>query len=170
MNKSQIMRSQKEFESAVSIKLAEIIKNYDDNELRVICKENGLKCGPIPTPAVRKSWAKRLAKKLIESEMSQVEDSSSGDDYQESEGETRPEFTEIPENDTAEDEMAHGDDGAQENLKSQIVGGQSMDRNVVDENENVVVESSSSWLTYVFVFFIVSALSAYFVHQYGLLV
>jgi hypothetical protein len=170
MNKSQIMKTQKEFELAVSSQQAEIVNNYDDNELRVKCKENGLKCGPIPTPAVRKSWAKRLAKKMVENEMSQVEDSSSGEDYQESEGETRPEFTEIPENDTVEDENAQGD-ATQEKLKAQMVGGQSMDRNVGDGSEHVeVAESSSSWLTYVFVFFIVSAFSAYYVQQYSLLV
>jgi len=166
-----MMRTQKEFETAVSLQQAVIMKNLDDNELRVKCKENGLKCGPIPTPAVRKSWAKRLAKKMIENEMSQVEDSSSGEDYQESEGETRPEFTEIPENDTAGDEDAHGDGDSQKKLKTQIVEGHSMERNVGDGKEQVeVVESSSSWVTYIFVFFIVSALSAYFVHQYGLLV
>jgi len=166
------MRTQKEFETAVSLQQDEIMKNYDDNELRVKCREHGLKCGPIPTPAIRKSWAKRLAKKIIESEMSQVEESSSGDDYDESEGETRPEFTEIPEKDTVEDEKAQGDgENQQKILKDHIVDGQSIDRNVGVGNEKVdVVESSSSWFTYIFVFFIVSALSAYAIHQYGLLV
>merc|ERR1712050_516146 len=104
------MRSKKEFEAAVTLRQAEIIKNFDDNELRVRCKENGLKCGPIPTPAIRKSWAKRLAQKLVEAEMSQVEESSSGEDYVE-EWETKPEFTEIPRQNTNEEPIDEVSDG-----------------------------------------------------------
>merc|ERR1712110_201765 len=99
---NQAMKTQKEFEAAVARQQDEIIKNFDDNELRVTCKKNGLNCGPIPTPAIRKSWAKRLATKLIEAEMSQVEESSSGEDYEE-EWETKPEHTAIPEHDTVEE-------------------------------------------------------------------
>merc|ERR1711974_402358 len=154
------MRTQKEFEAAVSLRQNEIIKNFDDNELRVRRKENGLKCGPIPTPAIRKSWAKRLAQKLVEAEMSQVEESSSGEDYVE-EWETKPEFTEIPEQNTNEEQNNEVSDELTANNDNTEI------ENENEPSEQKISESSSSWVGYLFVFFIVSALTAYLVHQYG---
>lgn len=151
------MKTQKEFEAAITRSQAEILKNFDDNEIRVKCKENGLKCGPIPTPAVRKSWAKRLAQKLVEAEMSQVEESSSGDDYEE-EWESKPEYTAIPENDTVGEPVEQ----IEESSKVETENNNSVNNESVQN-----VESSSSWFGYIFIFFIVSALTAYLVHQYG---
>merc|ERR1712050_614376 len=155
------MRSKKEFEAAVTLRQAEIIKNFDDNELRVRCKENGLKCGPIPTPAIRKSWARRLAQKLVEEEMSQVEESSSGSDYEESEQETMPEYTKIPEKNTIDKETdVESDEKKVDCTKDHL---DTLRYTEVSET----VESSSSWLSYIFVFFLVSAFTSYIIHKYG---
>jgi len=55
----------------------------DNSEIRKLCKQAGLKCGPIGNESMRNTWIKRLSKVTAEIELGKQE-SSSGSDYVES--------------------------------------------------------------------------------------
>merc|ERR1711890_103694 len=45
------------------------IEELDTNDLRTLCKQNNLKCGPIPTKSMQNIWAKRLSETILNQEL-----------------------------------------------------------------------------------------------------